>query len=75
MTKNKKEKEFIENFVKHEKTIVLDASMSGYYSAIQTISDMINTGKTLTDIDVFCQSALTHYEMLKTGTHNLYQSK
>ncbi len=55
-----------------EKTIAINAALSSYYSAIQTIKDLIAAGKTVTDIDAFCSAELERREMMEQGTKNLY---
>lgn len=69
----KTKKSYIMNGIKEsEKTIAINAALSSYYSAIQTIKDLIAAGKTITGIDAFCSAELERKEMMEQGTKNLY---
>jgi hypothetical protein len=69
----KTKKDYMMNGVKEsEKTIAINAALSSYYSAIQTIKDLIAAGRTIADIEAFCSAELDKKGMLEEGTRNLY---
>lgn len=69
----KTKKDYMMNGIKEsEKTIAINAALSSYYSAIQTIKDLIAAGRTIADIEAFCLAELDKKGMLEEGTHNLY---
>lgn len=69
----KTKKAYMMNGIKEsEKTIAINAALSSYYSAIQTVKDLITAGKTIADIEAFCSAELERKEMMEQGTKNLY---
>ena len=61
----KTKKDYMMNGVKEsEKTIAINAALSSYYSAIQTIKDLIAAGRTIADIEAFCSAELDKKGML-----------
>lgn len=62
----------LKNFEEHEKNIALNATFTGFYSALQVISDLIKSGKTLADIDTYCLAELSNQKQMQDTTTSIY---
>lgn len=55
-----KTKVITEQVKQREREAYLNATMGGFYSAIEIIQGMITTGKTLEDINTYCLSQIAN---------------
>lgn len=65
----------LQEYKEHEKKIAMNATFAGFYSALQVISDLIKSGKTLADIDTYCLAELTNQKQMQDTTMNIYLNK
>lgn len=71
----KKQNEINENFYKRELEIFNQGTMSGYHAVADVILAMIKDGRTMTDIEAYCNAEKSKIELLEQYKEKLKSSE